>query len=303
MCESCPSLLDRLFAKGVLHATGVDGLYARSGYFESVISGLDMLISRFGADNRSEAMHFPPGMSRALFEKSGYMNSFPQLSGTIHSFAGDERDHFALLDKIHNGESWTKEQVATDIVLTPAACYPLYPLVAKRGPVRADGLLFDVQSYCFRHEPSRDSTRMQMFRMREFVRIGTQDQVTAFREIWLERGRAFACELALPHEIDAANDPFFGRGGRVMASSQRELGLKFELVVPIESGEKPTACMSFNYHQDHFASLWGIELTSGEAAHTACIGFGMERLALALFRRHGLDIGDWPPSVRAALEF
>jgi seryl-tRNA synthetase len=61
--------------------------------------------------------------------------------------------------------------------------------------------------------------------------------------------------------------------------------------------------MSFNYHQDHFASLWGIELTSGEAAHTACIGFGMERLALALFRRHGLDIGDWPPSVRAALEF
>jgi hypothetical protein len=50
----------------------------------------------------------------------------------------------------------------------------------------------------------------------------------------------------LPHEVDVANDPFFGRGGRVMASSQRELGLKFELLVPIESvdGSIPVA-----YHQ------------------------------------------------------
>ena len=30
----------------------------------------------------------------------------------------------------------------------------------------------DVFSYCFRHEPSVDPARMQMFRMREFVRIG-----------------------------------------------------------------------------------------------------------------------------------
>jgi seryl-tRNA synthetase len=77
--------------------------------------------------------------------------------------------------------------------------------------------------------------------------------------------------------------------------------LKFELLVPIESGDEPTACMSFNYHQDHFASMWGIELASGEAAHTACVGFGMERLALALFKHHGLDVGAWPSSVRAAL--
>ncbi len=301
MCGSCSSLLDRLFAKGVLHATGVDGLYARSGYFESVISGLDTLISRLGADNGAEVMRFPPGMSRAHFEKSGYMNSFPQLSGTVHSFAGNERNHLALLDKIHNGEAWTNGQTATDIVLTPAACYPLYPIVAKRGAVHADGLLFDVQSYCFRHEPSQDPARMQMFRMREFVRIGTRDQVTTFRENWLEQGRGFARELALPHEIGAANDPFFGRAGRMMASSQRELQLKFELLVPIECVDGSTACMSFNYHQDHFASLWGIELVSGEAAHTACVGFGMERLVLALFKHHGIDIGEWPPSVRAAL--
>jgi len=301
MCDSCSSFLDRLFARGVLHATGVDGLYARGECFEKVISGLDRVISRHGAAHRAEIIRFPPGMSRALFEKSGYMNSFPQLAGSIHGFVGDERDHLALLDKIHNGESWTDRQVATEVVLTPAACYPLYPIVSKRGPVQADGLYFDVQSYCFRHEPSKDPARMQMFRMREYVCVGTPDQVMAFREQWLDKGRDFARELALPHEVDVANDPFFGRGGRVMASSQRELGLKFELLVPIESGDEPTACMSFNYHQDHFASMWGIELASGEAAHTACVGFGMERLALALFKHHGLDLDAWPSPVRAAL--
>ena len=113
MCDSCPSFLDRLFAKGVLHATGVDGLYARGECFENVISGLDRVISRHGAAHRAEIIRFPPGMSRALFEKSGYMNSFPQLAGSIHGFVGDERDHLALLDKIHNGERWTDRQVAT----------------------------------------------------------------------------------------------------------------------------------------------------------------------------------------------
>ncbi len=146
MCDSCPSFLDRLFARGVLHATGVDGLYARGECFENVVSGLDRVISRLSARRRAEIIRFPPGMSRALFEKSGYMNSFPQLAGSIHGFVGDERDHLALLDKIHNGETWTDRQVATDVVLTPAACYPLYPIVSKRGPVQADGLYFDVQS-------------------------------------------------------------------------------------------------------------------------------------------------------------
>jgi seryl-tRNA synthetase len=301
MCDACDSFLDRMFSKGVLHATGVDGLYGRGAAFEAVIDGLDRLISHLGGGDNAEAIRFPPGMNRALFEKSGYMKNFPQLAGTVHSFDGNEKDHMALLDAIHSGSAWTKGQAATDIVLTPAACYPLYPIVARRGPLGQDGALFDVQSYCFRHEPSKDPARMQMFRMREFVRIGTPDQAASFRERWLERARDFAERLELPHHIDVANDPFFGRAGKMMASSQRDQALKFELLVPIESVETPTACQSFNYHQDHFGSLWGIVTASGETAHTACVGFGMERLTLALFKHHGLDIDGWPKSVRAAL--
>ena len=42
-------------------------------------------------------------------------------------------------------------------------------------------------------------------------------------------------------------------------------------------------------------------MKSGEPAHSGCVAFGMDRLAVALFWTHGLDTGRWPASARAAL--
>lgn len=295
------SLLDRLFAAGHLIDTGVDGLYGRGGVFEDVIQRFDALVSAFGADQQAEVIRFPPGMNRAHFEGSGYMKSFPQLAGTVHSFCGCELDHVNLLQCMAEGGDWTRGQEATDIVLTPAACYPLYPTVARRGALPERGGIFDLQSYCFRHEPSKDPARMQLFRMREYVRIGTPDEVMAFRQSWMERGQKLIASIGLPVAIDVANDPFFGRAGRMLSNNQRDQNLKFELLVPVTSTEKPTACLSFNYHQDHFGKTWGLTTADGEVAHTACVGFGLERVALALFAHHGLDTGRWPAEVRKVL--
>ena len=300
MCQAC-NFRSALFARGVLIDTGVDGLYGRSADFEDVIAAFEALVTRFAQDDNAERVRFPPGMNRALFEKSGYLKSFPQLAGTIHAFDGDDCDHADLVARLECGEDWTGGQTATDIVLTPAACYPLYPAIARRGPSPAGGAIFDLQSYCFRREPSADPARQQMFRMREFVRIGTPAQVIAFRADWLTRGKELIDLLELPFTVDAANDPFFGRAGRMLANNQRDQGLKFELLVPIDQPDKPTACLSFNYHQDHFGSTWGLLDEGGATAHTACVGFGLERVALALFKHHGLELKSWPASVRRAL--
>lgn len=303
MCQSCANntLLDNLIRHGLLIDTGVDGLYGRSGVFEDVVARFDDLITRWGGGENPEVMRFPPAMNRMYFEKSGYLKSFPQLAGTVHSFEGTDRDHADLLDNLFGGRDWTGKQKPTDIVLTPAACYVLYPVVAKRGPVGESGALFDLQSYCFRHEPSKEPTRMQLFRMREYVRFGTPAQVTDFRALWLERGQKMIESLGLPLHLDVANDPFFGRAGRMLANNQRDQKLKFELLVPVNSEESPTACLSFNYHQDHFGSTWGIRTPDGEIAHTACVGFGMERVAIALFKHHGMETDKWPAGVRKAL--
>lgn len=295
------TFLDRLFDHGLLVRTGVDGLYGRSGAFESVVDAIDRMISGLGAADGAEIMRFPPGMSRPVFERSGYLKGFPNLAGSVHSFCGNEAEHARLLACLDAGEDWTGGQAATDIVLTPAACYPLYPLAAERGALPAGGRLFDLQSWCFRREPSLEPTRMQMFRMREYVRMGSPDQVLAFRESWLARGEAMIRDLALPLAIDVANDPFFGRAGRMLANNQRAQGLKFELNVPVNSEDKPTACLSFNYHQDHFGTTWELRQADGEVAHTACVGFGMERITLALLRHHGLDLAAWPEAIRARL--
>ena len=292
---------DRLIAAGILYPTGVPGLYGRAGVLEDVIARFEQLVLAIGAGETSEAIYFPPGMGRAQLERCGYMKNFPHLAGTVHSFCGSEHDHAQLIGAIEDGRDWTAGQQATDLVLTPAACYPLYPIIGARGPLAGAGATVALSSYCFRHEPSTDPARMQMFRMREFVRIGQPAEVLAFRQRWMARAGEIATTLMLPAVLDVANDAFFGRAGRMMASSQREQALKFELLIPVASDAQPTACMSFNYHQDHFASAFDLTCADGSQAHSGCVGFGLERIGLALFRHHGLDVRQWPEKVRKAL--
>ena len=175
----------------------------------------------------------------------------------------------------------------------------MYPTLT--GTLPKGGRLVDVLSFVFRHEPSDDPARQQMFRQREYVRIGTPEECRAHRDLWLERGQELLSRVGLPVKVDLANDPFFGRAGKMLAANQRDQNLKFELLVPICSEEKLTACTSCNYHQEHFGHSFGIHTADGETAHTACVGFGLERIALALFKHHGFRTSQWPASVRNVL--
>jgi len=289
-------------AAALFRPMGVDGVYARTPLYEEVVDRLSSLISRH-REPATEILRFPPVMSRHHLEKSGYLKSFPNLLGCVCALHGSEADIRSAADQFEAGGDWTASLVPADLVLPPAACYPVYPLVASRGPVPHSGLQFDVACDCFRREPSRHLDRLQSFRMREYVCIGSPQGIADFRQRWIERAQHLAGELGLPYQVAAASDPFFGRTGQVMAISQLQQSLKFELLVPILSAGQPTACMSFNYHLDHFGSTWGLRDEAGAIAHTGCVAFGMDRLAVALFWKHGLDVRNWPAEVRGALSF
>jgi seryl-tRNA synthetase len=291
--------LDALLASGIITSTGVAGVYGKSHVFERVLAGFDRFVTESGVDQNAETFRFPPVVNRADFERSGYLKSFPHLTGSIHGFRGTERDHADMLRMVESGSDWASRFESTELVLTPAACYPVYPMAS--GVLPANGRLFDVQSYCFRYEPSDDPARMQVFRMHEYVRIGTPDNVKRFRDLWLDRSQAMLAAVGLDAQPVVANDPFFGRGGAILAASQVEQALKFEIVVPVSTARELTAVVSCNYHQDHFGSAFGIQTADGEVAHTACVGFGLERITLALFSAHGFDLTRWPAAVRTTL--
>jgi seryl-tRNA synthetase len=295
------SFLAEVIERGFLIPSGVDGAYGRGGRFEEVRTAVEALISRRTINVSPQRMAFPPVLPKKQLERIGYLSSFPHLAGTIFSFAGDESDALELERIAGEGGDWSALQNQTDLVLLPAACYPVYPAMAARGPLAPGGATVDLGgSYVFRNEPSLDPARLQMFHQREMVRLGAPEEVAEWRDSWSEHAVEILGELGLEAAADLASDPFFGRSGKMLARSQRAQALKLEVIVPI-SGDEPTAVASFNYHREHFSSIFDVRQANGELAHTACVGFGLERITLALLSRHGLDVDAWPGDMTAQL--
>ena len=77
--------------------------------------------------------------------------------------------------------------------------------------------------------------------------------------------------------------------------------MKFELLATVSSDDEPTAIASCNCHLDHLTVPFEIASAGGAVAHSACVGFGIERIVLALFAEHGLSPDDRPHDVRRRL--
>ena len=182
-------LADRLFKP-----MGVDGVYARTALYVDLVERLEQYITR-QRDPQAEIMRFPPVMSRTQLEKSGYLKSFPNLLGCVCALHGSEASIRSAVERYDNGGDWTTSLTSSDLVLSPAACYPVYPIAAARGKLPLGGLQFDIEADVFRHEPSLSLDRLQSFRMREFVRIGAPDEIVEFREKWMAKAPVLAAEL------------------------------------------------------------------------------------------------------------
>jgi len=295
----CEKFYEGLVRHRLIVPVGVQGAFGRGAIFEDVLERFNARVSALSAADNAESCTFPPIITRKLLEKVNYLDSFPHLCGAVYSFFGKEAQALALSQRVHESTPWGDMLDITEVVLNPAACYPLYPTLT--GTLPKGGRLVTMLNWVYRHEPSPEPTRMQSFRVREFVRAGTHDEVVDWRDMWLERGVQLLTSLGLPARSDVAADPFFGRGGRMLAANQKQAKLKFEVLVPVISAENPTAVCSFNFHQDHFGSTFEIRTEDGNVASTACLGFGLERVVMALFKTHGFEPQRWPPEVRQQL--
>ena len=301
-------LLARLISGGVLSPAGAKGVYDRRGAYTEVIEAVARLITRtsldaldLAANGTYEVHRFGPILPMPVYERTDYVDSFPQLTGMISVFNGGNREHNQIIQARAHGEPWVQHFEPGDAMMVSAACHPVYEQLPKDIP--AEGITADVEGWCFRHEPSDDPLRQQTFRMKELVYVGTREGAAEFRAGWIPRVLDMLRSLELPVSTVSANDPFFGRVGTLLANGQLDKDLKTEFVVSLYGPDnEATAISSCNNAEDHFGVKFGLTNSDGEPAHTACTAFGLDRITLALFAVHGIDVTAWPPATRRQLD-
>jgi seryl-tRNA synthetase len=164
-----------------------------------------------------------------------------------------------------------------------------------------DGFRAEALATCYRHEATTEPGRLRSFRMLELVAFGRREATEAHIDEAASGAADLLRGLGLATERVEASDPFFARGrlNRLLPSGRKH-ELRLELVPGADEGT--TAVASTNHHGAHFTGAFGISLGDpGAVTVSSCLGFGLERLALALYGRHGAAVAGWPPTVRARL--
>ena len=186
-------------------------------------------------------------------------------------------------------------------LLAPSMCFHWYAWLRDSRDV--EPMSITAVGKCFRYESGNLKTleRLWDFSMREIIFVGPKEYVLAQRQKAIDETVTLFDEWGLAYEIRSATDPFFIEEYSSQANFQSAFDLKFEACVDLPYRGDTLAAGSFNYHQDFFGRSFNIRAANGEAVHTSCVGFGLERLVLAFLAQYGLDSRCWPESIRTEL--
>jgi seryl-tRNA synthetase len=297
---------DRLVRAGQAYPAG-EGQVTLGPALLALADALDaalrtIVVDRFGA----RQFRYPTLIRASTLHRSGYLTSFPQylmFATRLHSDLDGYR-HF--VDDVRAGDGLVPDVLdrcaGVDYCLPPTMCYHTFAQYAD-GCLPEGVAVVTAAGKSFRHEEKyhRGLERLWDFTIREVVFLGDRDSVRRQRQELLAQVLDLVDALDLVGHCEVANDPFFGHADvAARSSSQRLLELKYELRLDIGEG-RTVAAGSFNLHERTFGSAFMITLPDGQIAHTACAGFGLERLAYAFACQHGLEPDAWPRPVRAIL--
>jgi len=245
----------------------------------------------------------PPVLPLEVVRRAGYVLAFPHLLGVVGGFDGSVRDFASRIAPTAGAQvassgppTWATPFDDPLFAMTPTACHGVYDLVPK--PVGPSGFRAMAVATCFRNERSTELGRFRSFQQLDCVQVGSQAVVEAFMASGRVAISKFFSTLGIHDEWEEAFDPFFLGDG--VASVKATESPKHELSTALVPNQPRVAVSSVNYHHDHFASAFELSSEIGPTV-SACFGVGIERLALALFGRYGVEVADWPPAISTAL--
>ncbi len=301
-----PDAFQELKRLGAVHEMG-PGTVATGQLFTDVLDALDRDIRTIATEEFGAARYrYPALIGTAELMRGGYPVSFPQHVLTASHVRPDPevyRDFVAGAADAHDLAAHIERHSGhAGYCLPPTMCFHTY--VQLSGERLAEGTtVVTSRGKSFRYESRYHHSleRLWDFTIREVVFLGEAAEVARCRRGFLDAACEFVAELGLAGTVERAHDPFFGDATvprRVLA--QTLSGLKYELRLPVDD-DRTVAAASFNLHGTVFGERYGITGPDGATVHTACVGFGLERLTFALFCRYGADQERWPAGLRARL--
>lgn len=265
-----------------------NGQASLSGPALRLFRRLDERFLRLASRWRAEEHRFPPLLPAEVPARLDYFRSFPQLA-TFPAALDAEPENLARFARNSavgpEGLALARLAPVRD-VLTPAACYHVYPLF--EGRELAEPAYVTTLATCFRREERYEPLKRQWsFSMRELVCVGAQEEVEAFLEEGTREATALADGLGFGAAWEQASDPFFNPASP-KALFQRVEPVKTELVY-----RGSLALASVNRHRTAFGSAFRVR-RGGETAYSGCIAFGLERWLAAWLETFGAEESAWP---------
>lgn len=276
------------------------GRYGLGPRLVALMAFFDRELTRTFLSFSPKQYQFPSLIGADVLERCKYLRSFPHALTLVSHL----REDLAAVQEFARSAKWDGAQLTSDpahlsaieCLLAPAVCFHCFAWL-QNSQQQEDSSVTAIGK-CFRYESGNleGLERLWDFTMRELIFIGSPDFVLAQRQKAIEGTAQLLDDWGLGYEIRSATDPFFIEE-YASATFQLAFDLKFEVRADLPYKQKTLAVGSFNFHQDYFGRSLNITNTNGEALSTGCVGFGLERLALAFLAQHGLDNRNWPAAV------
>ncbi|WP_067709255.1 hypothetical protein [Nocardia yamanashiensis] len=262
----------------MISATGsdyytIDGLAVLGPRVARVKYSLDAIFRQWANDIGAQEWELPSLLTESQLTAFDYFDNFPHLAvaATPTMPAANDRER---------------------LFIASAACYGVYAALADTQ--LDDSIVVTVSGRCCRNEREyRGLRRLHHFTMRELIALGSAEHAATHLGYLKPRILALTAHLGLAVRVETATDPFFDPNGS-RAVMQRLLPVKEEVLT-----DDDVAIASFNSHRNFFGDRARIR-HAGDAVHTSCVAFGLERWIHALDRRYD---GDWAAAAAAVESF
>jgi seryl-tRNA synthetase len=252
-----------------------DGRVILSNDFYKIMQLFDSIVMTWAVEDGAKEVFYPDFYIADDLKKCNYIDQFHP-----HCFFTS----ISLTDTLHE-ESLSY----SGFINNPAVCMHSYIQYQDSSVDVNNPIVITAKGKCKRNEHAgfQSLERLLDFTMREIIFIGSEKYVLSKRNEYMEKGKQLISRLQLEGNITVSNDPFFKKEDDTKAAFQQKFKLKYELNLKNTDIGHEVAVASFNYHYINFSKAYNISLTDSRLAHTACIAFGLERLAFTYITQVG----------------